>query len=305
MKNVLKFSLVILMIFGFFSCDDEEVVIDEQQQTAAISPSLKTSLSNFTETASTTNQDSDFFNNNDDCFELAYPLSVTSDGGITVTVINNEEELYTYLSTMNPNGPSGNFDYVYPLNATVDGEMVTFNNAMEVQDAILSCIEDQYPDNGNPDNGNPTGNGCFEFNFPLQVETVDGQTVTINNMDELITVNGVGFAYPITVTLNDGTVATINSDDEFDALYNDCYDIDTCDNCEPNCFIIVYPINLISDSGVVTTINNDDEFAAFFENINENDLFTVTYPLNLEYEDGTQVTVNNDAEFEAEFANCM
>jgi hypothetical protein len=114
----------------------------------------------------------------------------------------------------------------------------------------------------------------------------------------------VGFVYPISVTLTDGTQATVNSPQEFDTLYNDCYDIDDCDDCEEQCFEIVFPFSLVSGNGTVETFNGYDGLMEFLSQLTEQDSFMISYPITVEFEDGSQQTANSDEELDALYESC-
>lgn len=289
MKNVLKFCLVSLLSLGAFSCSTNEDIIPEKENQIAAAPERVVAyLTNLGNTATSTNQDSDFFDSSADCFSLDYPFSlVTGDG--TTTSVNNETEYIDLLSTV-----TDSLQYVFPLNATFEGNAVVINDESEFFDRLDSCYQFEE-----------SSGVCFTLNFPLQIQDDNGDVTTLNNEQELANTEwAVGFVFPISVTLEDSTVLTVNDDQEFDALYNDCFGIETCEDCTPSCFVITYPINLVSDTGAVTTLNNDEEIATFFDNLDEDDFFNLTYPLTLEYDSGTTTTVNSDEEFETEIENC-
>ena len=261
---------------------------------------LKTNLTAYARNAISTNQAEDVFDNNEDsngdCFTIDFPYTLTD--GQTQTVINNQDELDAYMQNVgNPSG-GGNeppiIDFVFPVTVTLaDGSTAVVNDQMGFIALIEDCIGDVV-----------VGDDCFTFNFPLTVETIDGNTVVVNDELELYSVpDAVGFVFPISVTTASGVV-TINDDAGFDALYNDCYDIDPCDDCGTNCFEIVFPITLIDDSGNVTTVNDDDEFFTYLDGLGNDTFFAITYPMNIEYADGTQATINSDDELDAAFDAC-
>lgn len=312
MKNLLKFSLIFALAFFMFSCsnDNTDVIPDDESTNTTVV--LKTSLTAYARNAVSTNQSEYVFENNDesngDCYTIDFPYTLTD--GQTQTVINNQDELNAYMQSLggnnnqsggnnnqsggNNNPSGGNVAFVFPVTITMaDGSTVVISDEMGFIAAIEDCIGDIA-----------VGNECFTFNFPLNVETVDGSIVTVNDELELYSVSDViGFSYPISVTTDNGVV-TINDGADFDALYNDCYDIDPCGDCGTNCFEIVYPINLVNDDGTVTTVNDDDEFYTFLGGLAGNAYFVPTYPMNIEYGDGTQTTINSDDELVAALADC-
>ena len=154
------------------------------------------------------------------------------------------------------------------------------------------------------DDDNDYDDECFELNYPLTALDYDGNEVVVNSEQDLYNFEFVGFVYPISVTLTDGTQATVNSPQEFDTLYNDCYDIEDCDDCEEQCFEIVFPFSLVSGNGTVETFNGYDGLMEFLSQLTEEDSFMISYPITVEFEDGTQQTANSDEELDALYESC-
>lgn len=291
MKKLLKLLFVFALITAFVSCSNDNQD-DINEPDTSVQESLTNNLMLYSQTANSTNQASDYLNDDIECFEVNFPFSVTD--GVNTVVVNNEQELQDFIESLTPNSF---FNIVFPINVTLeDGTEQTIADEMELLELIQSC----FPD----DIGNP-GEDCFEFNFPLDVIDEEGNVITINGFEDLFYNDSVvDFVYPFTVTLADGSELTINSSEEFDDLYNECYDIETCDDCTENCFEIIFPINLIQEDGTVTTINDEDELYDFFENLGPSQFVTLTYPINVELSDGTQVAVNNDEEFDQLLSDC-
>jgi hypothetical protein len=108
----------------------------------------------------------------------------------------------------------------------------------------------------------------------------------------------------MSVTIIDGSQVTVNSPQEFDTLYNDCYDIEDCDECEEQCFEIVFPFSFVSENGIVDTVNNYDELFDYVSQLSDDDTCMISYPITVQFEDGTQQTANSDEELEALYASC-
>jgi hypothetical protein len=72
-------------------------------------------------------------NGNDDCYTYVYPISVTSDG--VITIINSDQELENYIYSLNRN-----FDFVFPFNVTLaDGTVETITSPNGLYLLIDSC----------------------------------------------------------------------------------------------------------------------------------------------------------------------
>lgn len=298
MKNLLKFSFIFALVCCMFSCSNDNTDVIPEDQSAEANIALKTSLTAYARTAVSTNQVENVFENNnvnsdvidnyepDDCFTLNFPYTVTN-GNVTATV-NSDAEAQNFFNA--------GYYVAFPVTiTTTDGTVVTIADQFGLIEILEACLGQQIIS---------FGNDCFEFNFPLSVTTEDGTTVVVNDDLELFSVeDAAGFVYPFSVTTDAGVV-TITDDAGFDALYNDCYDIQPCTDCGTNCFEIVYPLALLLDDGTVTTINSDDEFVAFLDGIDNDTFFVPTYPMTIEYEDGTQATINSDDEFIAVLDAC-
>ncbi len=300
-----------LAVFTFSCSNDNTDVIPEEPESTETNALIKANLNTYAQNAVSTDQAQTMFANNDDindalanCFTLNFPYTLTN--GQDSVVVNTQEESDTYESL--------GYFIEFPVDVTTAAGVVTITNELEFIELLEDCFEDfggDFPGGGDNDGGNdddPFSNDCFEFNFPLSVTTVDGNTVVVNDEFELFTVEGaVGFVYPISVTTETATgvtVVTINSDQEFDDLYNECYDIDDCDDCFENCFEIVYPLTLVDETGNLTTVNDDDAFIAYLNGLANDAFFTITFPMNIEYEDGTPATINSEDELIAAFDAC-
>jgi hypothetical protein len=313
MKKVLNYTLIFALALFTFSCsnDNTDVIPEDPQANSEAKVTIKSNFTNYARNEASSDQAESMFEGNDenseildDCFTLNYPLTLSNNQ--EEVVVNNEEEAEEYAEL--------GYYIVFPVTVTTDdGTVITIADEL----GFISLLEECFgnlgggtPGGGNPggnpggEPGDPFGNDCFTFNFPLSVETIDGSTVVVNDEYELFTVEGaIGFVYPITVTTDNGVV-TINSDDDFDDLYNECYDIEPCDDCFDNCFEIVFPLTLIDDAGNITTVNDDDEFLDYLEGLDDTTFFTITFPMTIEYDDDTLVTINNEDELIAAFDAC-
>jgi len=287
MKNLLKLSLVFLLILSSCSKDNNDEITPESKE--GVSQDLITNLANSARTAATSNQESDYLGNGQ-CFEINYPYSVTD--GQTNTVVNSDEELLTYLENLTANSV---FSMVLPFDVTLDdGSQQTITSFDQFITLIQGC---------NPGGESPTAL-CFDLNFPVTAYNTAGDEVIVNSAQEFNIFDFTGFVYPISVTLTDGTQVTVNGPQEFDNLYNDCLGIDDCDDSDSVCFEIVFPISLISDNGTVEPINDYDELWDFLSGLDQGDSFVISYPISVEFEDGSQQAVNSDDELFDLYVSC-
>jgi hypothetical protein len=108
------------------------------------------------------------------------------------------------------------------------------------QDDVVEC------DYSNPCNGGFFDNDCFDFVYPLSVVLPNGETVQVENEDDLediiYTNYYFDFHYPITVEVEvDGAPAEVNihNAEEFAALLAECEDVEPGDDCEINDLSVV------------------------------------------------------------------
>ena len=288
----MAFSLIIV------SCDNENVdeISPEAELEEGVSQELISNLFNSARTAASTNQESDYVEEGE-CFVINYPYSVTD--GETSTTLNSDDELFAFLETLD-------FDSeVYievPFDVTfADGSQQTINT----YDAFEIILDDCYSDyDHNDDYDDDYEEECFELNYPLTAVDYEGNEVTVSSEQDLYNFEFAGFVYPISVTIIDGSQVTVNSPQEFDTLYNDCYDIEDCDECEEQCFEIVFPFSFVSENGIVDTVNNYDELFDYVSQLSDDDTCMISYPITVQFEDGTQQTANSDEELEALYDSC-
>ena len=292
MKYLLKLSLVFLLLFSACSKDNNEEVIAEEIE-EGVSTELMTNLFNSARTATTSNQESDYVEEGE-CFIINYPYTVSD--GETSTTFNSDEDVEAFLENLT------NESEVYievPFDVTMsDGTQQTISSYEELEMLLDDCYDFDHDDDDD------YNDECFELNYPLTALDYDGNEVVVNSEQDLYNFEFVGFVYPISVTLTDGTQATVNSPQEFDTLYNDCYDIEDCDDCEEQCFEIVFPFSLVSGNGTVETFNGYDGLMEFLSQLTEEDSFMISYPITVEFEDGTQQTANSDEELDALYESC-
>jgi hypothetical protein len=288
MKNLLKLSLVFLLILSSCSKDNNDEITPESKD--GVSQDLITNLTNTARAGASSNQESDYLGNGQ-CFEINYPYSVTD--GQTNTVVNNDEELITYLQNLTA---SSVFSMVLPFDVTLDdGSQQTITSFDQFITLIQGC---------EPGGETPTSL-CFDLNFPVTAYNTAGDEVTVNSAQEFYSFDFTGFVYPISVTLMDGTEVTVNNSQEFDNLYNDCLGIEDCDDCEDIvCFEFIFPISLILDNGDVEAINDYDDLWDFLSGLSEGDSFVISYPISVEFEDGSQQAVNSDDELFDLYVSC-
>lgn len=212
-------------------------------------------------------------------------------------------------------------------NESVLEDQQTTEESESITNALLQ-LRTQFDDSGNvTQTDNPAGNivldFCFDFVYPLNLSYNNGTTVTINNLDDIITVilnstdelyiNGIAFPFNVE-TYNDETnaieIVTINDENEFLALLDSC-DFNVVEPCE--CFEIYDPVcvTITDPTGNIFTVTYSNACYAACDGFTENDFvancvddyytvggdcFTLNYPLSIIINDETTVVVNSEEE---------
>lgn len=192
----------------------------------------------------------------------------------------------------------------------------------------LNQLSLQFDQNGNftADN-NPAGNVvfdfCFDFVYPITLSYNNGSTVSVNGLDDLVTVilnsndelyvNGIAFPFDVEVYDEESdaiVVETINNEEEFEDLIEDC-DFDDFEICE--CFEVYDPVcvEIIDPNGEVFTITYPNSCYAECDGFTEDDFvdtceddysngpecFELNYPFDIIINGDTVVTINSEEEF--------
>ncbi len=158
---------------------------------------------------------------------------------------------------------------------------------------------------------------CFEFAYPIRVVLPGGNNIEVNSDDELIdTVEDWYDAnptsdedptldYPVDAVLDDGTPVTINNDDDLEALFENCDD----DGSIEDCFTFDFPLELVFPDSSIVAINSLDEGETVVEdwydaNPTVDEDVTFVFPFDVILTDDTLQTINNEQEFEDLIEDC-
>ena len=164
-------------------------------------------------------------------------------------------------------------------------ELAEVHQSTSIQNALNQLRSYYHEDGTLNEDMNPTNNlvfdFCFEFIYPLSLSYNNEVIVTVNSIEELVSViiNSsqelyiTGVVFPFDVTLydiesNELIVQTINNEEEFSNLIANCYFNDPCictEEYDPVCVEII-----ANDSLMVITFPNS--CYAFCEGFTESDL---------------------------------
>ncbi len=165
------------------------------------------------------------------CYEFGFPVDLVMLDGTTQTVNDEDEFTAAFLG-----GEVVAFGF--PINIIdEDDNTITINNDDELSAAILEC--DGFGGGTGGGNGGGSGGGdpdfiygdflCYDFVYPIEVETPMGGILTINNSEEWMDsqIAGIsidGFVYPIDlVDTESGDQSTVGSIEELIEAMEDCF----------------------------------------------------------------------------------
>ncbi|OUR92343.1 hypothetical protein A9Q87_07630 [Flavobacteriales bacterium 34_180_T64] len=266
--KVALFSLA-LIVMSFSSCTNNESVDQgpDTEESASITTAL-TELSYRFNNDGSLNETESVANNIvfDFCFDFVYPLSLSYNNGVTVTVNDLNgliEVLITSTSDLYISGIAFPFN-VEVFNDDSDAiEIVTINNEEEFIMLLEDCDFDNDFCECEYDEYDPVcveilsaSGETFIMTFPNEcIAECEGFTEDdfIDDCDD-DTNNDPGddddcfsFNFPISIVTDSGETITVNSQEELDVALYDVYYFD-----------FVYPFTITQD-GEVETINNEDE----------------------------------------------
>jgi hypothetical protein len=194
----------------------------------------------------------------------------------------------------------------------------------------LNRLAQQFNDQGNViSSANPSGNivfdFCFDFVYPLNLSYNNGTTVSVNSLEDLITIlinstndlyiDGVEFPFNVETYNGSGAIeiVTINNENEFYDLLESC-DFETIDTCEcyeiydPVCveiqaldgetFIITYPNDCYAICDGFTSDDFVDNCVGDYNNPGGNECFEFVFPLTIVTDENQTITVNSQEELD-------
>jgi len=191
------------------------------------------------------------------CFDLVYPISITTGSG--VQTVNNENELLSFL-----NGNTNQIDFVFPISIEINGQVTSVENLYQLFDILNECVSQTCDC---PSDIDPvcvqTGNGIVQYDNACLAECDGFVSADFVNCGGNSFVFGdllgtcFDLTYPVDVTVNN-SVFSVGFDAE---LFN------TLGVPNPSDVVAIpqfsYPIEVTfysQNSTTVVTINNEEEF---------------------------------------------
>lgn len=233
------------------------------------------------------------------CLTLQYPVTVSKLDGSTATY--DDEASFVAALAEEP------LFFVFPLSLTnEDGETIVANDVDELLTALFDCNGLDIDTTIWDEDFGFEYIGCYEIVFPFSVELTDGTIVEVNNhmeyCDLLLEGNIQGFAFPMTLINAEGETVTVNNQEELDALIAECFDFegemvgdlinlfigglsDPASGIDP-CFEISFPMSAVEvdwegNEGNEITFNSFEEILEVFEAGPDSPLYNIIYPVTV------------------------
>lgn len=159
--------------------------------------------------------------------------------------------------------------------------------------------------------------GCFSIDYPFQMVLLDSSIADIASEDDFLNALSdetnlpLDFVYPLNVTDGEGNTLTVNDVDELAELFTDCVpETGWCDegafpawviNFQNSCYQLVYPVTLLDTDSATVAANDQGELIAL---LSDGNIYSFAFPLGLEDVDGNTVTANDDGELFDLLAAC-
>lgn len=162
----------------------------------------------------------------EDCYELVYPVTIINTDG-TETTVNSEEELeQLYDEYFETEGEEEeDFPYIaYPFDVIdEEGNTITVNSEEEEYDLYDNCEEwdEEWEEEI-----------CFDLVYPIQLTNPSGEVITVNSEEELEALfdnieneeDCPEIVYPYDIVFDDGMTITITNEAEEEEAFDVCFD---------------------------------------------------------------------------------
>ena len=174
-------------------------------------------------------------------------------GAIEIVTINNEDDFFNLLEDCDFDAVDEcecieDYNPVCVEVQTPDGESFIITYPNQCYALCDGFTPNNFVNNCTGDYNNTGGYPCFDLNFPLTIITNENQTITVNSQVELdnalYNTYYFDFVYPFEVTTDDGNIESIQNEDDFIELLESCYNEYNCPcptNVLPVCVEIETP----------------------------------------------------------------
>lgn len=298
MKKINLSLLLLLFLLAFTACESDVIELEEMEEEQPEMIILEGLEGIF---------------DNDECYEIVYPISYTMPDGSTVTG-NNEEELE--IAFREWERLNGEFDrepqLILPITVLVDEnrEELAINDVEGLERLERYCEDGELDDDDDREERD-----CSDLVYPVSYTMPDGTIIFGDNAEEIeiefsnwYEINGDRDTRPI---LNLPVVVifphrdapfTINTEEDWEMVREICDELHDDDDDE-DCYEFVYPISFVMPDG--TTLSGDEEFLdnairEWYAMNGDNDREpTLVLPVYIEFigRDADAMTINSEEDW--------
>ena len=312
-KRIILFAIILMV----FACQEEftEVTLPDSQETIVENSNLAALIQN------TVSLDGSVDNiiDNANCVLINLPVTVEVNG---VTVIIDSVEDYQVVEAMfdELNTDEDSVEILFPITITLNDYteiVITNNDELEIfsnecsgenePDNDIECIDFQYPIVFSIYNAN------FQVTETVIIDFDEALYSFINNLESGVLAS---LNFPVTMVFSDGNTVVVNNNEELEAVIIEAED--SCDedddyDWDDDCSISQVEDNLLDCEWTITSYNNDVGFDVFnidfMDNgnatiISENESYTSNWTISLDgdiYLDFSNISGGNIQVLEGNF----
>ncbi len=243
------------------------------------------------------------------CYDLVFPISLLSEDGENLSA-SDEEQLIDLLNEYEIES------IIYPFSVVDSVGLLIEINSEEEAEAFEDCDEDEENEEDEEDEEDDEDeledliediSDCYQFIFPITLIDSIGNTLTVNNEEELedqVEENEfIDFEYPLNLNNEAGESFVIQGYEDFEAL-NECDDNDDGNDDDNEiselvedlneCYIFDFPVVLNDFDNNTFTANDSMELEMILE---QNEIENFEYPVIVIDESGDPFTAHNINQF--------
>lgn len=243
-----------------------------------------------------------------DCFTILFPFDLIDSDDETHTIANNED----FEALLESSDETYIVDFVYPLNIEdEEGNTSTIEDGEALREAFANCLPNGWETDAFPAYLINLENSCLTLQYPITVADIEGNQNTYEDEESFVAAlaeEPLFFVFPMSLSNGDGETIEVNDIDELLTALFDCngLDIDTTIWNDDygfeyiGCYEIVFPFSVELLDGTIVEVNNHMEYCDL---LLEGNVQGFAFPMTLNGEEG-EIVVNSQEEFDALLEDC-
>jgi len=299
--NILKvLSIVLFASFIMVSCE-KETIDDTTINEGTIDPPVENTANPVIGRSTNTGEDGVSF----DCFDVLFSFTLV-DIEDNEYVIENEDDFNNLLQ----DSLVIIVDFVYPVDIQYeDGNITTIEDTEEFAEAFSECLPNGWDEELFPAYVINDETSCLSIVYPISVSNIDGEIETAQSESELVALiaqEPYFFVFPFSLIDEDANTITVNDiDDLLEALITCNNGVDTIfwgNGVEYyGCYQLTFPFDVVLVNGSIVTVNDHMEYCDLMLG---GQLVNFAFPLTLIDLEGNEVVANSQEELDALIMEC-